>query len=75
MLNLPRNECFKEENVILVGMIPGPQEPTKHINSFLAPNVHDMKVLSDGVNAHLSDNGLVTIRAVLACIACDLPAT
>ena len=75
VLNLPRSERFKEENVILVGLIPGPKEPRNHINSFLAPFVHDMKVLFDGVNVDLSDKGIITIRAVLACIACDLPAT
>ena len=34
--NLPRSERFKFENVILVGMIPGPNEPKKHINTYLA---------------------------------------
>lgn len=27
VLNLPRHERFKEENIILVGMTPGPNEP------------------------------------------------
>lgn len=27
VLNLPRNERFLQENVILVGVIPGPKEP------------------------------------------------
>ena len=49
VLNLPRNECFKEKNVILVGMIPGPNEPKQHINTFLRPMVRDLQVLYDGV--------------------------
>lgn len=42
--NLPRNERFKEENVILVGLIPGPTEPNLVMNSYLAPLVEDLKV-------------------------------
>ena len=28
--NLPRSERFKFENILLAGVIPGPQEPRKH---------------------------------------------
>jgi len=75
VLNLPRNERYKEENTILVGMIPGPNEPKDHINTFLSPLVQDMQTLFDGVTFHSSAIGLFTIRAILACITCDLPAT
>ena len=44
ILNLPRNELYQEENVLLVGMIPGPKEPGQHINNFLSPLVKDMQV-------------------------------
>ncbi|OAD72418.1 hypothetical protein PHYBLDRAFT_102450, partial [Phycomyces blakesleeanus NRRL 1555(-)] len=38
--NLPREERFKPENVILVGLMPGPKEPkTKEINHYLKPIV------------------------------------
>jgi len=35
VMNLPREERFKTENLIVVGIIPGPKEPKLHINSFL----------------------------------------
>lgn len=31
--NLPRNERFKLDNIVLVGINPGPNEPKKHIKS------------------------------------------
>ena len=37
ILNLPRVERFKESNVLLLGVIPGPSEPKLHLNSYLAP--------------------------------------
>ena len=37
VMNLPRSERFKRENVILFGLIPGPHEPSLSINSFLKP--------------------------------------
>lgn len=41
--NLPRNIRNKEENVVLVGVIPGPSEPHLTLNSYLAPLVEDLK--------------------------------
>lgn len=43
--NLPRMERYKIENVLLVGLIPGPNEPKKNINFFLKPVVSDLKVV------------------------------
>lgn len=76
VFNLPRTERFKMENVILVGMIPGPKEP-KNMNPFLRPLVNEMKELYAGVtfrnpSAFLS---VSTVRAVISCVMCDLPAT
>lgn len=34
--NLPRSERFKLENVILAGLIPGPTEPKKHMNTYIS---------------------------------------
>ena len=42
IFNLPREERFKMENIILLGIIPGPSEPKKTINSYLGPFVRDM---------------------------------
>ena len=41
--NLPRSLRCKQENVILVGIIPGPKEPKLTINSYLAPLVDELK--------------------------------
>ena len=49
VLNLPHNERFLQENVIILGVIPGPKEPSKNINSFLRPFVTVLKDLWDGV--------------------------
>lgn len=40
--NLPRSEHFKVENIILIGLIPGPTEPSKTINTYLELLVHDL---------------------------------
>lgn len=42
ILNLPRGIRNKAENVILVGLIPGPHEPQRDINTFLEPLVTDL---------------------------------
>ena len=49
VMNLPRDECFKPENLIVVGIIPGAKEPKHHINSFLQPLVDDLIDLWDEV--------------------------
>ena len=74
--NLPRSERYKEKNIILVGLIPGPTEPKQHINHFLFPLLEDLKKLYQGVifkNATVL--GHTMLRAVMACVSCDLPAT
>lgn len=78
ILNLPRHERYKEENIILAGIIPGPKEPKEHINTFLSPLVQDLQRLYEGVtfkNPSSLLNITITIRATLGCIVCDLPAT
>ncbi len=42
-LNLPREDHFKGENMILVGLIPGPKEPSLNINVFLDPLVDELQ--------------------------------
>ena len=45
---LPLEERFKMENIILLGIIPGPSEPKKVMNSYLGPIVNDMLSFWDG---------------------------
>ena len=73
-MNLPRNIRFKRENVVLLGLIPGPSEPPLHINTYLTPIVVDLLALWRGVSFTVADNSTATIRCALLCIACDLPA-
>jgi len=42
LLNLPRAIRYKRENVIVVGIIPGPSEPSPNINLYLSPLVSDL---------------------------------
>ena len=77
---LPRQERYKRENMILVGIIPGPKEPSLNINSYLTPLVYELKEFYHGiVLPSLSSDGKtihsVVLRLALTCIICDLPAT
>lgn len=76
VMNLPRSKRYKQENVILVGLIPGPSEPPLNINSFLAPLVDELLHFWDGIHmtvANFSEAKL--IRCALLCVACDIPAS
>lgn len=39
IMNLPCSLRYKRENILLVGIIPGPHEPSHDINSYLDPLV------------------------------------
>lgn len=76
ILNLPREERYKLENVILFAIIPGPREPKVTVNSFLAPIVEELQELWKGVPIPLgSTNKTVIVQLAIICIACDIPAT
>ena len=74
IMNLPRQIRFKQENVLLIGLIPGPKEPKLSINSFLKPLVSELLDFFDGV--HMTINGKSqSVRCALLCVACDIPAS
>ena len=76
VMNLPREERFKPENLIVVGIIPGPKEPKLHINSFLQPLVDDLIDLWDGIILNTSVGGpREMFRAALLALSSDIPAT
>lgn len=76
VMNLPREERFKTENLIVVGIIPGPKEPKLHINSFLQPLVDDLIDLWDGVLLNTNECGTREMfRAALLALSSDIPAT
>ncbi|KAG2190754.1 hypothetical protein INT47_007247 [Mucor saturninus] len=74
--NLPRAERFKPENIILVGLMPGPKEPkSDEINSYLEPLVNDLNQLYVGVSIPTFEcPSSVVVRAALMMVACDIPA-
>ena len=74
--NLPRSERYKEENVILVGIIPGPSEPSLTASSYLAPLVQELQhAWNVGLHIKIASNSVVTIRLALSCVTCDIPAS
>ena len=77
LMNLPRCERFKPENIIFVGVIPGPSEPKLNINTYLSPLVDELLTLWDeGVKLRDGSQRLLeTFKACLLCVACDLPAS
>ena len=74
--NLPRSIRYKPENIILVGLIPGPSEPKLTVNGFLAPLVEELTMAwNEGIIVTSPEGTRITIRIVLSCVACDIPAT
>lgn len=71
---LTKEERFRRHNVILVSIIPGPKEPSLHLNTFLKPLINDLLLLWDGVEMSLHNGSKKIIRAALLCVACDIPA-
>ena len=75
--NLPRSERFKKENVILVGVMPGPSAShTTELNNYLAPLVDELMLLYDeGIQVSNPATGSpILVRAALIMVACDMPA-
>ena len=74
-MNLPYQERFKRENVILLGIIPGPGEPPRDINQYLRPFVKEMLQYSTGVMMNVyGQKDKQIVRCILFGVACDLPA-
>ena len=75
IMNLPRQLRFKYENILIIGLISGPKEPQHDINPFLRPLVSELLRCFDGIEMHVTDEGaMCTIKCVLLCITCDIPA-
>ena len=76
ILNLPCAIRFKPENVLIVGIIPGPSEPGCHeINSFLRPLVKELNMLwNEGFSIRHNGNSIVKHATLLATV-CDVPTT
>ena len=75
IMNLPRAYHYKRQNVIIVGIIPGPSEPPHSINSYLTPLVTELLQFWVGVQITLLNSDNKIIRAALLAVACDVPAS
>ena len=76
VMNLPYYLRFKREFVILVGLIPGPREPKRDINSYLRPLVGELLDFWDGVFMQIiSEDKEQKVRCALICVASDMPAS
>jgi hypothetical protein len=75
--NLPRDIRFRRENLLLLGLLPGPNEVSLHkINHYLAPVVNDLISLWAGVtlNSTFEYQKGRNVRAALILVSCDIPA-
>lgn len=73
--NLPREVRNLRNNIIFVGLMPGPKEPkTVQINNYLEPFVNDLLELARGVAMNTYSHGVAFVKAALTLVACDIPA-
>jgi len=74
--NLPRDVRYRPENIILVGVLPGPKEPKKTINSYLTPLVTELQeAWEQGFNVMSPQGTSLLVKLTLSCVTCDIPAS
>src|SRR2546421_9337108 len=75
--NLPRDIRFKRENLLIISILPGPNEVSLHkINHYLTPMVDELESLWSGMTLNRTykyQEGR-QIRAALILVSCDIPA-
>ena len=74
VLNLPGLMRNKIHNICLVGILPGPHEPSRDINSFIDPLVVDLCQFWKEVELTVKESGKRKIRCAVLCVSCDIPA-
>ena len=75
LLNLPREERFKWENVIVAGIVPEMSKEPKSLNTFLAPIVDELKAFWKGVKLSTSQSTIpLKYRSAVLLASADLPA-
>ncbi|GBC36078.2 hypothetical protein GLOIN_2v1775288 [Rhizophagus irregularis DAOM 181602=DAOM 197198] len=76
--NLPRDIRFRRENLLTLGILPGPKEVSLHkVNHYLAPIVNELETLWAGLTLNRTyecENGK-RVRGALILVSCDIPAT
>jgi hypothetical protein len=76
-LNLPREERYLLQNIILIGILPGPRETSRtQLQGVLELVVSELQLLYEGVKFTAAGPGAreESLRAFLLCIICDEPA-
>ncbi|CAG8546690.1 9660_t:CDS:2, partial [Racocetra fulgida] len=76
ILNFPRHMRYQTKNVFLVGLIPGPHEPSvTEIHKYIEPIAYELDKLWSGVTIKTTKypNGRLFCGALIL-IACDTPA-
>ena len=75
LLNLPREERFKWENIIVAGIIPEMSKEAKSLNPFLEPIVDEFKAFWKGVKLTTSQSKIpLTYRGAILLASADLSA-
>jgi hypothetical protein len=75
IMNLPYAKRFKRENIILLGIIPGPSEPARDINQYLRPLVKELMQYFTGVPMKIyGKKDTHIVRCLLIGVPCDMPA-
>lgn len=77
LMNLPRSERFKKENVMIVGVIPAMEHEPATLNHMLRPLVDELKVFwTTGVRMFTAESPQfkLLVKVALMCVTCDIPA-
>lgn len=75
LLNLPGQECYKWENIIVVGIIPELNKEPKSLNPFLRPVIDEMQAMWRGVRLQSSTSLIPQLyRAAILFVSADIPA-
>ena len=56
IVNFPRKERYKRENIILAGLMPSLENEPGSLNSFISPLVRELQALWKGVRLYVSDS-------------------
>ena len=77
IMNLPRGERCKQQNVLIVGIIPSFAHEPDTLNPFLEPLVGELKEFwNPGVRLHTAESPKYKLlfQSALMYVACDIPA-
>ena len=75
LLNLPREQRFKWENILVAGIVPEMSKEPKSLNTFFAPIVDELKAFWISVKLKTSQSRIPLIyRGALLLASADLPA-